>query len=515
MRITFYAIGLRQSLFFVLLVSRLAFGQDLNNPNSLRTCSKDKNAQLHNCWGTAKYANGNQYVGEFKDNNFNGLGTYFFSNGDRYFGRFMHSNFHGQGVFVSATGRRIEGIWESGEIISEVKINLPEAKNDIATNVDRSDVRPEHTKSIGDHRKLEEEKRQREQPKYNRRMNLQASVTTPALDGEYTISIDTNTDTASLRINGDELGGRPDGRYKINRIARAGQDTKLDIIAKDVFGNVDSKTIIVSRQLVESKATYAALNPSRVKRQPDRDSVAIIIGVSDYRNLPKAAHADDDARAFYDYAIRALGVKPENIKLLVNQDADEIEIYKAFKTWLPSKVRKTTDVFVFYSGHGYTTADGKGLYWFPHRADRDLISKTAILVEELNNDILATNPRSVTVFADACYSGQARSGETLIASARPIAPKAETRLFPENFTVITASQHDQISSSSPDLQHGIFSYYLMKGMEGEADSNRDGKITLGEMQAYLAETVPRQAAGMSRKQEPQVLGNAGRVLVGK
>jgi len=121
----------------------------------------------------------------------------------------------------------------------------------------------------------------------------------------------------------------------------------------------------------------------------------------------------------------------------------------------------------------------------------------------------------VTVFADACYSGQARSGETLIASARPIVPKAETRLFPESFTVIAASQHDQISSSSPDLQHGIFSYYLMKGMEGEADSNRDGKITLGEMQAYLIETVTRQAAAMSRKQEPQVLGDAGRVLVGK
>jgi len=505
MRTTFYAIGLRQSLFFVLLVSRLAFGQDLNNPNNLRACPKDKNAQLHNCWGTAKYASGNQYVGEFKDNNFNGLGTYFFSNGDRYFGRFMHSNFHGQGVFISATGRRIEGIWESGEIISEVKVNLPGAKNDIATNVDRSDAKHER----------EEEKRQREQSKYNRRMNLQASVTTPALDGEYTISIERGTDTASLRINGDELGGRPDGRYKVDRIARAGQDTKLEIIAKDVFGNVDIKTIIVSRQLVESKVTYAALNPSRVKRRPERDSVAIIIGVSDYRNLPKAAHSDDDARAFYDYAIRALGVKPENIKLLVNQDADEIEIYKAFKTWLPSKVRKTTDVFVFYSGHGYTTADGKGLYWFPHRADRDLISKTAILVEELNNDILATSPRSVTVFADACYSGQARSGETLIASARPIVPKAETRLFPESFTVIAASQHDQISSSSPDLQHGIFSYYLMKGMEGEADSNRDGKITLGEMRAYLIETVTRQAAAMSRKQEPQVLGDAGRVLVGK
>jgi len=308
--------------------------------------------------------------------------------------------------------------------------------------------------------------KKREQARASQPTKLQVSSTTPTSDGSYILTIKTNADTASLKLNGEELGGRLDGVYVIDRIARAGQDTKLEIVARDVSGNTDTKTIIVSRAVIESKVTYAALDPEKIKRQPECDAVAIIVGVSDYRNLPKATHADDDARAFYDYAIRALGVKPENIKLLVNQDADEIEIYKAFKTWLPSKVRKTTDVFVFYSGHGYTTADGKGLYWFPHRADRDLISKTAILVEELNNDILATSPHSVTVFADACYSGQARSGETLIASAKPFVPKAETRLFPESFTVITASQHDQISSSSPDLQHGIFSYYLMKGMEG-------------------------------------------------
>jgi hypothetical protein len=316
-------------------------------------------------------------------------------------------------------------------------------------------------------------------------------------------------------LNGEELGGTADGIYVVNRVARAGQDTKLDIVARDVYGNTDSKSISVSRAVVESKVAYAALNPAKIKRQAEREAVAIIIGVADYRNLPKAAHADDDARAFYDYAIRALGVKAENIKLLVNQDAGEIEIYKAFKTWLPSRVRATTDVYVFYSGHGYTTADGKGLYWFPHQADRDLISKTAILVEELNADILAAKPKSVTVFADACYSGQARSGETLIASARPIVPKIETRLFPDTFTVITASQYDQISSSSPDLQHGIFSYYLMRGIEGEADTNRDGKITLGEMQSYLIENVGRQAAAMSRKQEPQLIGDMNQILVGR
>ena len=88
-------------------------------------------------------------------------------------------------------------------------------------------------------------------------------------------------------------------------------------------------------------------------------------------------------------------------------------------------------------------------------------------------------------------------------------------MFPETFTVISASQADQISSSSPDLKHGIFSYYLMRGMEGDADANRDGKITTGEMQAYLAENVSRQAGMQNRVQQPQLIGDSNRVLVGR
>jgi hypothetical protein len=52
-------------------------------------------------------------------------------------------------------------------------------------------------------------------------------------------------------------------------------------------------------------------------------------------------------------------------------------------------------------------------------------------------------------------------------------------------------------------------------MEGDADTDKDGKITLGEMQSYLVENVGRQAGMMNRKQEPQLIGDANRVLVGR
>jgi hypothetical protein len=55
----------------------------------------------------------------------------------------------------------------------------------------------------------------------------------------------------------------------------------------------------------------------------------------------------------------------------------------------------------------------------------------------------------------------------------------------------------------------------MKGMEGEADLNKDNKITVAEMQEYLTDMVGRQAMGMNRKQQPQLFGDPERVLVGR
>ena len=345
---------------------------------------------------------------------------------------------------------------------------------------------------------------------------LQVTATEPDANGALYITIQSNVSITSLKINDEEQGGDTAGKYSIKKFAMVGKPTTFNIVATDSNGNTNTKTITVTRKAVDSSPVFTQLNPNNVKEHSKRDAVAIIIGIQNYKNLSNAEYANSDAQVFYDYAVRALGIPASNVKLLLDADADQVDVYKALRNWLPAKVNKgKTDVFVFYSGHGLPAEDGKSLYMLPHGADKDFIDKTAISQQEINTMLQAAQAKSITLFLDSCYSGQSRTGETLLASARPIALKAQTSAFPPDFTVMTATAPEQMSWSSPELKHGIFSYYLMKGMEGDADLNKDGVITMQEMQNYLTDNVARQAQRNGRTQLPQLQGDGMRVLVAK
>ena len=69
------------------------------------------------------------------------------------------------------------------------------------------------------------------------------------------------------------------------------------------------------------------------------------------------------------------------------------------------------------------------MYLLPHDGSPRLLDDTAILRDRLSADLKATNPKSVTVFLDTCYSGVTRNEEMLIAG-RPIVLKAKEQPIP-------------------------------------------------------------------------------------
>ncbi len=132
------------------------------------------------------------------------------------------------------------------------------------------------------------------------------------------------------------------------------------------------------------------------------------------------------------------------------------------------------------------------------------------LRDRLFNDIAKANPWSVTVFLDTCYSGSTRGSKMLIA-ARPVLLKAKESAVLKVSRSSLLLQVMKLPSHLKKPKHGMFSYFLMKGMEGEADANGDmQQITAGELHAYVKSNVVQQSSGT---QTPELQGDADRVLV--
>ena len=115
---------------------------------------------------------------------------------------------------------------------------------------------------------------------------------------------------------------------------------------------------------------------------------------------------------------------------------------------------------------------------------------------------------------DCCYSCVWSDEETLLASAKPLRIVADVNNeIPDNFTIFTASKAEQISSGLKEAKQGIFSYYLMKGLEGKADANKDKDITNGELLAYMDQNVSDKALILGRQQNPMLLGDPDKILM--
>jgi len=293
-------------------------------------------------------------------------------------------------------------------------------------------------------------------------------------------------------------------------VPRSGK--KLNFVVFDESGKRTEESIDLTRStaIAPRGPRFASLNPAGRPAKQNKKAAALIVGIAEYERTPApAAFADKDAQYFYDYATLKLGVPEENILELINEKADRIEFKLAVRNWLASVAASDTDLYVFFAGHGMGSDDGKSMFLLPYDGTPALLEDSAIRRDQLFSDIAALKPKSVTVFLDTCYSGTTRESEMLIA-ARPVLIKVNEQDIPDGFSVFTAASGDQTAKPLPEVEQGLFSYFLMRGLEGEADLNNDGKIVAQELYEYTRKNVSRLSSGT---QTPEFQGDSERVLV--
>jgi hypothetical protein len=253
--------------------------------------------------------------------------------------------------------------------------------------------------------------------------------------------------------------------------------------------------------------------------EPNGDAIAVVIGVERYASLPSARFAAGDAQLFHRYAAATLGVTDDQNHMYVRTDADATgnEFRKLFGDdgWLARRVQPTTDLYVYFSGHGAPDVKTRAPYLLPTDADASYPRETGYALAQLYQQLARLNVRSVTVFLDACFTGATRTSGTLFNGARPIVISIEhPALLRDNFAVIAASGGDEIASDYPSKRHGLFTYFALLGLRGAADADSNRVVTVAELERYLSTSVPGVAASLDREQTPVVIArNKDRAIV--
>jgi hypothetical protein len=276
------------------------------------------------------------------------------------------------------------------------------------------------------------------------------------------------------------------------------------------------------------------------------DAIAVVIGNRDYvyPNVPKVLYAVRDATVMRDYLIKTFGFKEGNI--LFYENATQAQFNSLFGTEKDYKGRlfdlvkpEKSDVFIYYSGHGASdpephprplSEDGEERqgYFVPVDCDPRRVKLNGYSLNLFYQNVSKIPANSFTIVIDACFSGISHGG-SLLGNISPIFTTIENpmMLLP-NATVMTAARGDEVSGWYPEKRHGLFTYFFLKGISGDADKDGNGELTAIELKNFLTdetEGVPYWARRLhSKEQHPDVfssplgrgrgwVGGEGKVLV--
>lgn len=257
---------------------------------------------------------------------------------------------------------------------------------------------------------------------------------------------------------------------------------------------------------------------SKVEALHQVEKWGLVIGISKYKDtrIPALRYSTADAKAFYEWCISPDGGKyaPSRVKLLLDQEATGKNIRNALFVWLTQALEEDM-VTIYFAGHGSPGSpdSSDNLFLLPHDAEYKDVATTGFPMWDIETALTRfIKAKKVVVIADACHSGGVGHAFDVALRANramdvnPISSGLQNlSQIGDGVCVISASDDKQFSQESKNWGggHGVFTYFLLQGLKGEADYSKDGNVTLGELIPFLSEQVRRAT---KNAQNPTVAG---------
>ena len=228
---------------------------------------------------------------------------------------------------------------------------------------------------------------------------------------------------------------------------------------------------------------------------------AIIIGISDYGNLPKMSkskgalidlkYTHNDAKAFKQFLeTEQLSGGYWDIKYFVNKHATFNNVDKAL-TGILTRANQRDLIFIFFSGHGRSHPQReKDVYLLTHDFEVNNY-RSGFAYRDLLSLIADSKAGHIIAFIDACRSGTIGFGKgNSKGSFNQDVFGERLNQIPENKVVFSSGRGTQLSWEDPELELSVFTHFLLKGLCGAAEEHKHPQfVDLGELASYVQDKV--------------------------
>lgn len=246
--------------------------------------------------------------------------------------------------------------------------------------------------------------------------------------------------------------------------------------------------------------TLSQENNTILKAAKATQTYIVIIAIADYKygtaQQGDLRYTKNDARKFYELITQKEGwnIPTKNIALLMDAQATKINILYALKT-IFSKAKSDDRVIFYYTGHGL--AD----YVIPYDAAQPK-TDTYLSYDDIKAMFRMSKAATKLAIIDACFANSIKT----ISPKTQVSKKAnrENSNQKEQVIIMASAQSYQTAREYGNLNQGVFSYFLITGLEGRADKNKDRVITIGELHQFVFHNVK---AYTQNQQNPHTFGH--------
>lgn len=225
------------------------------------------------------------------------------------------------------------------------------------------------------------------------------------------------------------------------------------------------------------------------------NTYALIVGNENYKYVEPVKFAVDDAITFARYCRNTLGVPDQNIMAV--QDVTKGELRRTVKEiqgiFEDDGAKK--NLIVYYAGHGIPDEKNADSLILPVDASAS-DTESCYSLQELYNQLGELGAQSVVVYMDACFTGSARGGGSLLANRAGV-DFVRSQVEPRgNMVVLSATSASETAQPYVSMGHGIFTYFLLDKLQ-----QAKGNVTLGELSEYVTTKVKSQSLSKAGKRQ--------------